>query len=156
MIRFEYDDGGRAAAGRKGTTGDCGVRAAAIVTGLPYKDCYSDLFCLAREFRDKSRRTVVKRHSASPRDGIFPQVLGRFLFAYGYEWIALSGIGMAKVSTRDCVERWPDVSMVLSVRKHYIAVVNSVIRDNHVRDVRERVWGVWLPVNHVERLPLRT
>ena len=40
MIGYAYDDGGRADAGFRGSTGDCVVRAIAIVTGTPYVDAY--------------------------------------------------------------------------------------------------------------------
>ena len=36
LIGYTYDDGGRADAGFKGDTGDCAVRAIAILTGIPY------------------------------------------------------------------------------------------------------------------------
>ena len=37
------DDGGRAAAGYVGNTGDCVTRSIAIATGLPYKEVYDAL-----------------------------------------------------------------------------------------------------------------
>ena len=40
MLEYHYNDGGRAAAGFRGKTGDCLVRAVAIATGLPYRDVY--------------------------------------------------------------------------------------------------------------------
>ena len=40
---FVYNDGGRAASGRKGFAGDCGVRAMAIALGLSYDECYREL-----------------------------------------------------------------------------------------------------------------
>lgn len=42
-IHFQYNDGGRAAAGYRGETGDCACRAVAIATGLPYATVYADL-----------------------------------------------------------------------------------------------------------------
>jgi hypothetical protein len=39
-MRFQYDDGGRAAAGYKGKAGDCTCRAISIATGLPYQHVY--------------------------------------------------------------------------------------------------------------------
>ena len=42
-MRFAYDDGGRAACGYKGTVGDCGCRAIAIATGIPYQEVYDRL-----------------------------------------------------------------------------------------------------------------
>ena len=40
MIGYAYDDGGRAAAGFRGNTGDCVVRAIAIITRTAYIDAY--------------------------------------------------------------------------------------------------------------------
>ena len=39
-LRYVYDDGGRKDAGFKGDTGDCAVRAIAIVSGRPYIEVY--------------------------------------------------------------------------------------------------------------------
>lgn len=36
-MQFQYNDGGRAEAGFKGTTGDCVCRAIAIATERPYR-----------------------------------------------------------------------------------------------------------------------
>lgn len=36
---FVFHDGGRAAAGYKGKTGDCVTRSIAIATGKPYQEC---------------------------------------------------------------------------------------------------------------------
>ena len=52
-IKFNYNDGGRAAAGYKGTAGDCGVRAIAIVTGLPYQDVYDMVNNLEKGFKQR-------------------------------------------------------------------------------------------------------
>lgn len=42
-MKFKYNDGGRASAGYKGTTGDCVCRAICILTKKPYKEVYTDL-----------------------------------------------------------------------------------------------------------------
>lgn len=39
-LQFQFDDGGRAQAGYKGSTGDCVTRAIAIATGKPYSEVY--------------------------------------------------------------------------------------------------------------------
>lgn len=41
MSGYKHHDGGRAAAGFRGTTGDCVVRAIAIATGRKYKTVYN-------------------------------------------------------------------------------------------------------------------
>ena len=43
MIDFNFNDGGREAAGKKGSTGDCVTRAVAIASGLPYLEVYNRL-----------------------------------------------------------------------------------------------------------------
>ena len=40
---FTYNDGGRAASGRKGFAGDCVCRAVAIAAELPYDEVYARL-----------------------------------------------------------------------------------------------------------------
>jgi hypothetical protein len=36
-VKFQFNDGGRIAAGYKGSAGDCVVRSVAIATALPYQ-----------------------------------------------------------------------------------------------------------------------
>jgi hypothetical protein len=50
---FYYSDGGRAAAGFKGETGDCVVRAIAIATEKDYREVYRDLARLNKQFGGK-------------------------------------------------------------------------------------------------------
>ena len=49
---WQYNDGGRAAAGYKGQTGDCVTRAIAIATERPYREVYDALFDASRADRD--------------------------------------------------------------------------------------------------------
>ena len=65
MAKYEYNDGGREAAGFKGSAGDCAVRALSIVTGREYNEVYKTVgeFCKL-EKPSKSRRGI-----SSPRKG---------------------------------------------------------------------------------------
>jgi hypothetical protein len=74
MIGFELDDGGRAAAGFRGSAGDCVTRAVAIATGRPYRQVYDDLAELALAYGRRRR---------SARDGVAPAVY-RTRCVYGY------------------------------------------------------------------------
>jgi hypothetical protein len=63
---FTYDDGGRAAAGFKGSTGDCVTRAIAIATGKPYREVYDALNQVAkveRPIRGKRSSAFTGRHT---------------------------------------------------------------------------------------------
>jgi hypothetical protein len=57
-LSFQYDDGGREAAGFKGSTGDCAVRASAIASGRPYKEVYALVIKLAKGERGLGRGLV--------------------------------------------------------------------------------------------------
>ena len=66
-MRFQYDDGGRAAAGFRGDAGDCVTRAIAIATHQDYLSVYHSLNALA-----KSERTgKSKRGVSSARNGVY-------------------------------------------------------------------------------------
>lgn len=43
-MKYKYNDGGRVEAGFSGKTGDCSLRALAIVTGKPYKEIAAEYY----------------------------------------------------------------------------------------------------------------
>ena len=114
------DDGGRADAGFKGSAGDCGTRAAAIATGEAYGDVYREFRNDAKEWPGRSRTAKAIRGNTSPRNGLHRAQMEKFLTARGWK----------KVSKRI---RLDDPALpktaILSVRMHYIAIVDGVVRD---------------------------
>ena len=54
-MEFIWHDGGRAACGYVGTTGDCVTRSIAIATGEVYRDVYKSL----SEMADKTARQGI-------------------------------------------------------------------------------------------------
>lgn len=67
---YVYDDGGRAAAGFKGETGDCVCRAVAIATEQPYQVVYDALNEMAkRERPGVNSRTGRRRPRSNARTG---------------------------------------------------------------------------------------
>jgi hypothetical protein len=59
-LELKIDDGGRAAAGYKGKTGDCVVRSIAIVTGRPYQKIYDELYKANEDFRTTSKTKLAR------------------------------------------------------------------------------------------------
>ena len=55
-MRYTYDDGGRAASGWKGKTGDCACRAITIATGMDYDDVYEGINLLGQTERTGKRK----------------------------------------------------------------------------------------------------
>lgn len=73
-------DGGRAAAGFTGTTGDCATRAITLASGLPYRDVYDRINALAKRERTGTR----KRTRSNARLGVHRVTM---------HWLLVDGLG---------------------------------------------------------------
>lgn len=127
------DDGGRWAAGFVGTTGDCGVRAIAIATQLPYLTVYGALFDLAKARGDRN---------PSPRDGVARKDMDAYLASLGWRWVPTMRIGSGcTVHLR--ADELPSGRLVVRVSKHVCAVVDGVVHDTYdpSRDGTRCVYG---------------
>lgn len=129
-MKFQFDDGGRSKY-FKGQVGDCGVRALAIASGNDYKETYN---------------LVKKIVGYSPRNGIQLKDF-RFLDKkLGYKWVACMKIGSGcKVHLRDG-EIPMKGSIICSVSRHYVAVIDGVIHDLYdcSREGNRCVYGYWV------------
>ena len=56
-MQFQYNDGGRAKAGFKGTTGDCVCRAIAIATERPYREIYDLMVAVESKYHTFAKAT---------------------------------------------------------------------------------------------------
>ncbi len=141
-MRYQYNDGGREAAGFKGSTRDCVVRAIAIATGRGYSTVYDELHKASKSYAAKRRDKVAKaiaKGGASPRDGVFKEVYKPYLEGLGWEWKPLMKIGSGCKVNMGRFYSWyldqEDVPhekvMILRLSKHLTAVVNGVIQDTH-------------------------
>jgi len=90
-MKFKFNDGGRAAAGYKGTTGDCVVRSIAIASGLPYQEVYDELNRRSKIFNTKKRTKL--RGKSDSRTGVHKEVYHRYILDIGGVWEPLIKIG---------------------------------------------------------------
>ena len=139
---FQFDDGGRAAAGYTGKAGDCVVRAIAIATGRPYQQIY-DLVNRAAVHERTGKR---KRGVSNARTGVYRTSIRRVMKTLGWVWTPTMQIGSGcKVHLR--ADELPPGRLVVSVSKHLTAVIDGVIHDTH--DCSRRgtrcVYGYWQP-----------
>src|SRR5262245_14131252 len=88
-LRFQHHDGGRAAAGFRGTTGDCVTRAIAIASGLPYRVVYNALNALGKQERVGTR----KRGRSNARTGVYKDTIKTYLLGMGWQWTPTMHIG---------------------------------------------------------------
>jgi len=129
-MRYVFSDGGRADAGFRGTTGDCGVRAISIATGMPYREVYDKLFALK---------------GASPRNGLARKYVQKFLDDLGgWKWTPTMGIGTGCTVHLD-EDELPSGTLIVRLSGHYAAVVDHTVLDNHdpQRDGTRCVYGYW-------------
>lgn len=112
-MEFIWSDGGRAASGFVGSTGDCVTRAIAIGTGTNYRTVYDELGLRAHK---------------SPRTGLPSSVAGEFLAVRGWKQVKLG-------STRFNPETLPKGILVVDIAKrsgrsgHFTAVIDHVVYD---------------------------
>jgi len=142
-MTYQYNDGGRKAAGFKGTTGDCVARAVAIASGLPY----SEVYAILAEGTGSQRAGKAGKRSASARNGIN---VGRkwfrdYMTSIGFVWVPTMGIGTGcKVHLN--ADELPKGRLIVSVSKHYTALIDGVINDlyNPDRGGKRCVYGYWI------------
>jgi len=136
---WAYSDGGRSAAGFKGTApGDCVCRAIALAAEIAYQDVYE----MINSFAKLERPRTVKRSSA--RTGVHRETCRRIMEYLGWEWTPTMGIGKGcKVHLR--ADELPRGRLVVSVTKHLVAVVDGVILDiaDPSRCGTRCVYGYW-------------
>jgi len=140
-LKFVYDDGGRAKAGFKGKTGDCGVRAVAIATGMPYKSAYD----LVNEFCKSEKPSKGQSRQSSSRTGVMRKTLHRVLDALGFTWVATMQIGSGcRVHLK--ADELPKGVVICRVSGHITCVVDGVLRDTFdcSRNGRRCVYGYWV------------
>lgn len=130
-MEFIWDDGGRAASGFVGITGDCVTRAIAIATGTAYRAVYAEL---------------GKASNKSPRKGIPVDVASEYLTARN--WTAEEA-GQQLF----CAERLPKGVVIVHLGKenersqHLCTVVDHVIYDtwNAADDDDYLIFQYWVP-----------
>jgi len=147
-MQWVYDDGGRAAAGYRGHTRDCVVRAVAIATGLAYQEVYGDF---AAEMR--AARLGRAGESRSPRDGVpvHRRWFREWLAKLGWEWHPTMTIASGcRVHLR--AEELPSGNLIVRLSGHVVAVIDGVIHDTSdpSRHGTRCVYGYWRKCDGME------
>ncbi len=146
-MNYQYDDGGREAAGFKGITGDCVCRAIAIATERPYKEIYN----LINEYGKKERPNRKTRKGnkyngsrSSARTGVYKDTIRKIMEHLGWKWTPTMqvGVGCTVHLTED---ELPKGRLVAIVSRHAVAVIDGVIHDIYdpSRDGKRCVYGYY-------------
>jgi hypothetical protein len=125
---FAFNDGGREAAGRKGQTNDCAVRAMAIALSRDYDACYKEL---AQANKDNGR-------SKSVRHGVMKDVFSAVLKRYGWVWNPAPKFDGRKARCSDM----PDGIVIARQSHHFVAVSWRTANDTF-DSTEKMVYGYW-------------
>ena len=127
-MTFKYNDGGRKAAGFKGTAGDCGARAMAIALGLDYKAVYKEL----------AQANADRGYAKSARNGIYKDVFADVLKRHGWVWKQAPKFEGRKARCSDM----PPGVVIAKQARHFVAVIDGVAHD--IWDCTHKmVYGYW-------------
>ena len=130
-MQYVNNDGGRAAAGYRGITGDCVCRAIAIATGKPYKEVYAGLISMGKtaftKTRGRNRRMIATSH---PRTGVNRAIYDAYLKFYGWEWVPTMHIGQG-CKTHLRADELPSGRLIVRLSKHITAVVDGELHDTY-------------------------
>jgi hypothetical protein len=142
VIQFQFNDGGRKAAGLKGNGGDCVARAIAIAAQLPYNDV---LAALSEGCRSQ-RVTKRSKPLASARNGVYTKRkwFRDYMASLGWKFTATMEIGSG-CKTHLTADELPSGRIIAVVSNHYAAVIDGVLNDTHdcSRDGTRCVYGYW-------------
>ncbi len=140
---YQFHDGGRAAAGFKGTAGDCVARALTIATARPYREIYDRL---AEGNATQRASKHCKKRSRSANNGVFT---GRkwfkdYMAELGFKWTPTMQIGQG-CTVHMRADELPGGVLIVRASRHMCAVIDGVAYDNHDprRDGTRCVYGYW-------------
>jgi len=133
-MRYNYNDGGRKAAGYKGEANDCVVRAVAIATGRDYREVYKELARVMAGFG----------HERSARNNIPNKIIKHYLQDLGFEWIPTMGKGTG-IQHHMRADELPSGTYIVSLSRHLATVIDGTVHDNHDprREGTRGVYGLW-------------
>jgi hypothetical protein len=128
---FTFNDGGRAASGRSGHTGDCVCRAVAIASGRPYDEVYAVL-AAGNSWQRVTKRTRKSATYRSVRNGVYTRRkwFKDYMVSLGFEWVPTMQIGSGCKVHLDRDEL-PAGRLVVMVSRHACAMIDGIIHDTH-------------------------
>jgi len=132
-VTFIQSDGGRAAAGFKGKTSDCAVRALAIGAEMPYKQALAILSDQQSTWAYSSRSKAAKHtkdQGTSAACGTMIKPFRIVMKNLGWQWTPTMHIGSGCVVHLKASEL-PSGHIICNLSRHLVCVIDGVIYDSY-------------------------
>ena len=147
MIEFNFNDGGREAAGKKGSTGDCVTRAVAIASGLSYLEVYNRLAegNAKQRITKRSNKRKAGVKTASKGISVRRKWYKDYMKELDFEWVPTMLVGSGcKVHLDE--DELPKGRLICHVSRHSCAVIDGVLNDTYdcSRMGTRCVYGYWI------------
>lgn len=127
LIGYACDDGGRSDAGFRGDTGDCAVRAIAILTRTPYAVVYRRMAACMRAAGYAASGNAYRQR---PRHGLKPAISARNLQDLVKTSFGLSRVMLPRGPRPTYSEAWVlHGDCIVGTAKHVCAIVDGDLRD---------------------------
>jgi hypothetical protein len=142
-LDWEYSDGGREAAGFKGSTRDCVCRAISIIE--PRTD-YREVYDRLNELASMHERPRKGQRRSAARIGVHKATIRRYIEdEMGWDWTPTMGIGTGCKVHLAKFEIPMDEALIVSVSRHLVAVIDGVVYDTSdpTRSGTRCVYGYW-------------
>jgi len=131
-LDYQFDDGGRAAAGFKARAADCVARAVSIASERSYREVYDILASGNREQRVTKHSLHKGARGKTASHGIWTQRkwFKDYMVSLGFVWTPTMLIGQG-CKVHLLKGELPMGRLVVAVSKHYTTVIDGVIHDTY-------------------------
>ena len=132
MTNFNFNDGGRKAAGKKGRTGDCVTRAVAIAAELPYLEVYNRLAegNAKQRITKRSNKRKAGMKTASKGISVRRKWYKDYMAELGFVWVPTMHIGSG-CKVHLVADELPKGRLICHVSRHSVPVIDGVINDTY-------------------------
>lgn len=127
---WQYNDGGRSKTKWSGTK-DCGVRALAVVTGMPYEKARKHL---------KAFTNIGKANHRRISTGIYKVDMDMAMESLGWFYQTVPNFTNNKTY---CANMPKNITMLLNMRGHFVAMQNGLLQDTF-DSTNKCIIGYWV------------
>ena len=127
MVGIRYADGGRAAAGYKGSAGDCLCRALAVYSGIEYQSVYDSIAATLKSYGYPKTANIYTASRAHGDWRLKTKALGAICHEIMEDWGFDHLKNTLKLDINAVAQEFPDC--IVFFKSHAVAIENGILID---------------------------